>query len=107
MLLPSILLSLGLRLSKYAGLYALFLAVTRSNFGQFARAPVREVVAALIAGEATASLPVPSFMSFGTYETGGLATFVGFGFPAAQAVLVLLALHLVSQAVDYSLGRSD
>jgi len=103
-LLPSILLSLGLRLSKYAGLYALYLAVTRSNFGQFARAPVREVVAALIAGEGTASLPVPSFMSLGTYETGGLATFVAFGFPAAQAVLVLLALHLVSQAIDYSLG---
>jgi len=100
----SILLSLGLRLSKYAGLYALYLAVTRSNFGQFARAPVREVVVALIAGEGTASLPVPSFMSFGTYETGGLATFVAFGFPAAQAVLVLLSLHLVSQVIDYSLG---
>lgn len=103
-LLRSILLSVGLRLSKYAGLYALYLAVTRSNFGQFARAPVREVVAALIAGEGTASLPVPSFMSFGTYETGGLATFVAFGFPASQAVLVLLSLHLVSQVIDYSLG---
>ena len=103
-LLRSIVLSLGLRLSKYAGLYALYLAVTRSNFGQFARAPVREVVAALIAGEGTASLPVPSFMSFGTYEAGGLATFAAFGFPAAQAVLVLLCLHLVSQVIDYSLG---
>jgi hypothetical protein len=100
----SLLLSLGVRACKYAGLYALFLAVTRSSFGQLARAPVREVVAALIAAEGAASLPVPSFMSFGTYESGGLAALAGFGFPAAQAVPALLALHLVSQAIDYGLG---
>ena len=100
----TLLLSLGLRVCKYAGLYALFLAVTRPSFGQLSRAPVREVVAALIAGEGAASLPVPSFMSFGTYESGGLATFAAFGFPAAQAVLALLALHLISQVIDYGLG---
>jgi hypothetical protein len=100
----SLLLSLCVRACKYAGLYALFLAVTRSSFGQLARAPVREVVAALIAAEGAASLPVPSFMSFGTYESGGLAAFAGFGFPAAQVVSALLALHLVSQAIDYGLG---
>jgi hypothetical protein len=43
-------------------------------------------------------------MSFGTYESGGLATFVVFGFPADQAVLALLALHLISQVIDYGLG---
>ena len=100
----ALLLSLCVRACKYAGLYALFLAVTRSRFGQLARAPVQEVAAALIAAEGAASLPVPSFMSFGTYESGGLAAFAGFGFPAAQAVPALLALHLVSQAVDYGLG---
>jgi len=103
-LLRSLLLSLGLRALKYAGLYALFLAVTRPNFGQLARAPVPEVLSALIAGEGAASLPIPSFMSFGSYEGGGLAAFAAFGYPAAQAVVALLALHLVSQAIDYTLG---
>lgn len=100
----ALLLSLGLRVFKYAGLYAAFLAVTIPSFRQLAGAPVREVIAALIAGEGAAGLPVPTFMSFGTYEAGALAAFVGFGFPAAQTVLALLALHLVSQAVDYTLG---
>jgi uncharacterized membrane protein YbhN (UPF0104 family) len=103
-LLRSLLLSLGLRACKYAGLYAAFLAVTGSGFGQLARAPVNEVLVALIAGEGAAAIPVPSFMSFGTYESGGLAALVAFGYPSAQALLALLALHLVSQAVDYGVG---
>lgn len=103
-LLRSLLISLGLRACKYAGLYAAFLAVTGPSFRQLAQAPVREVLLALIAGEGSAAVPVPSFMSFGTYESGGLAALVAFGHPAAQVLPALLALHLVSQAIDYGLG---
>lgn len=100
----SLALSVGIRLCKYAGLYAAFLAVTESSFGRLFRAPVREVIVALVAGEGAAAIPVPSFMSFGTYESGGLAALVAFGYPAAQVLSAFLALHLVSQAIDYGLG---
>lgn len=97
-------LSLGVRAAKYAGLYALFLAVTRPLWPELSHAPVSAVLVALIAAEGAASLPVPTFLSFGSYEAGGLAALTALGFPAGDSLVAMTAMHLLSQVVDYSLG---
>ena len=103
-LLPTVLLSIGVRAAKYAGLYGLFLAVTRPLWPELSHASVFAVLTALIAAEGAASLPVPTFLSFGTYEAGGLAALTALGFPASDSVTAMFAMHLLSQIIDYSIG---
>ena len=97
-------LSLAVRAAKYAGLYMLFVAVTRPLWPALSHAPVPAVLVALIAAEGAASLPVPTFLSFGSYEAGGLAALTALGFPAGDSLVAMMAMHILSQIVDYSLG---
>lgn len=97
-------LSLGVRVTKYLGIYFLYLAVVRPNFIEFADLPFFNVVSALLSAEGAASLPVPAFMSFGTYEAGGALALVLSGFEKAQSVATMLCIHILSQLVDYTLG---
>ena len=97
-------LSLAVRAAKYAGLYVLFVAVTRPLWPALSRASVPAVLVALIAAEGAASLPVPTFLSFGSYEAGSLAALTALGFPAGDSLVAMTAMHLLSQVVDYSLG---
>jgi uncharacterized membrane protein YbhN (UPF0104 family) len=97
-------LSLGVRTCKYAGLYAVFLAVTMPALHAVGNASLGQVLAALLAAEGFASLPIPSFMGFGTYESGGTLALAAFGLSAGAAATAMLATHVVSQIVDYSLG---
>lgn len=103
---PVLALSLGLRAVKYGGLYLLFLAVTWQDWPAFAAAAPWQVLIALVSAEAAASLPVPAFMSFGTYEAGGLGAWVALGFPPDTAVGIMFSVHLLSQLVDYTLGAA-
>ena len=102
--LKLLILSLGVRLIKYGSLYALFLAVTRPSFPDLACEPVWNVLYALVGAEAAASLPVPSFMSFGTYEAGGTLALTILGYASAISMVTIGAVHIFSQIVDYSLG---
>jgi dipeptidyl aminopeptidase/acylaminoacyl peptidase len=45
-------------------------------------------------------------MSFGAYEAGGAAAWSWLGFQAGDAALCMFAVHVCSQAVDYSLGAA-
>ncbi|XOF32905.1 MAG: lysylphosphatidylglycerol synthase domain-containing protein [Candidatus Electrothrix sp. YB6] len=96
-------LSVGVRIAKYTGLYLLFSGVVASSFPDITR-EVAEVVTALVSAEAAAGLPVPAFMSFGTYEAGGTLALVALGVGKATSAVVMLALHIWSQAVDYTFG---
>ncbi|MCI5121076.1 MAG: UPF0104 family protein, partial [Candidatus Electrothrix sp. AUS4] len=98
-----LLLSLGVRLAKYAGLYLLFCGVVSGSFADITKDLVH-VVIALISAEAGAGLPVPTFMSFGTYEAGGTLALVALGVSKASSVVVMLALHILSQFIDYAFG---
>ena len=102
--LKTFLLSLGVRICKYTGLYFVFLAVTLPSFEALSGAPFWNVLTALLAAEGAASLPLPSFMSFGTYEAGGLLALKMLGFSATASAITMLAMHMISQAIDYSLG---
>jgi len=99
-----IFLSLILRFFKYTGFYIAYLAVTMPNFPDLAGAPWTSVLMTLFSAEASSSLPIPSFMSFGTYETGGLLILKGLGFSASHAAKAMLAVHIYSQAIDYTIG---
>jgi hypothetical protein len=103
-LVKTLFLSLGVRIFKYTGFYFLFLAITISNFENLSDAPLWKVLLALLSAEGTASLPIPSFMSFGTYETGGLFALKVLGFSAAGSAVTMLAIHIYSQIIDYSIG---
>ena len=95
-------LSLGIRVGKYIGLYALFVAVA-ANFPLVNTAPAAAVIA-LISAEAGASLPLPVFMGFGAYEATGSMAMVALGATASVSLIMMLALHIVSQIVDYTFG---
>lgn len=96
-------LSIGVRIFKYLGLYLIFLGVVLPSFPDIDR-EFSSVLIALVSAEASASLPVPSFMSFGTYEAGGAFALIALGAGKAISVIVMLALHIWSQVVDYGLG---
>ncbi len=98
-----LLLSLAVRLFKYLGLYLLFLGVVLPSFPNFTH-ELAAVLVALVSAEAGSALPVPSFMSFGTYEAGGAMALTVLGAAYFTSVLVMLALHIWSQVIDYSVG---
>jgi uncharacterized membrane protein YbhN (UPF0104 family) len=99
-----LLLSAGIRICKYVGLLLLFLAIARSAQNSVSHAEPLAVLAALVASEAAASLPIPAFMSFGTYEAGGVAAFSALGFPPADSAGIMFTIHVATQLLDYSLG---
>lgn len=100
----TLVLSIGVRLCKYIGLFAAFRAVTINSFPEMSGASMLNVLIALLTSEAAASLPLPTLMSFGTYEAGGVAAWKMLGFAPAAAAIATLAFHICSQIVDYALG---
>jgi len=99
-----LLLSLCVRLAKYVGLYLIFQAVAGPSFPSLAGAGFGRVLCSLLSAEAGASLPVPAFMSFGTYEAGGTLALTLLGFSAEVSKVAMLCIHIWSQAADYLLG---
>lgn len=95
--------SLGVRAAKYLGLYCLFYGVAVPHFPEVSTA-LPAVLLALVSGEAGASLPLPTFMGFGSYEAGGMLAMLALGAGREASLLIMLSLHLLSQAVDYFLG---
>jgi len=96
--------SLAIRVLKYGGLTLLFTAVTMVNFNEFSQLPLWQILPAFISAEAAASLPLPTFMSFGSYEGGGVLAFSVLGFVVSDILIVMFVMHLISQVVDYTLG---
>ena len=97
-------LSVGIRLVKYGGLAAAFVGVARVLRPALAELPLWQTLVGLIGGEGGAALPVPTFLSLGSYEAAGAGAMRFAGVPVADAALVLLGTHVASQMVDYSLG---
>lgn len=98
-------LSVVIRLLKYASFYLLFMAVAVPSYPLLAELPSQQIVGALIGGEIGASLPIPTFMSFGAYEAGSALVFSLLGVAdQAQAVVTMLCVHIWSQLMDYILG---
>jgi len=100
-----VMLSVVIRLLKYFGLYLLFKAVAGPSFQDLAVLPIEHVISALIGGEIGASLPIPTFMSFGVYEAGSTLVFQLLGVAdQASAVVTMLCVHIWSQVMEYIIG---
>ncbi len=95
--------SLGVRAAKYLGLYCLFYGIVGVNFPEVQRGFATSLMA-LLSAEAGASLPLPTFMGFGSYESGGMLTMIALGATREASLLIMLSLHLLTQAVDYLMG---
>jgi Lysylphosphatidylglycerol synthase TM region len=98
------LLSIGIRIVKYAGLAVAFYGVAAVLRPALAELPVWQMLIGLISGEGGAALPIPTFMSLGTYEAAGAGAMSLTGVVGSDAAVVLLGTHVVSQLVDYSIG---
>ena len=98
-------LSTVIRVLKYLGMYLLFQAVAGPSFSELASLPPEHVVGALIGGEIGASLPIPTFMSFGAYEAGTALVFQLLGVAdQASAFVTMLCVHIWSQLMEYVIG---
>lgn len=97
-------LSLMVRIFKYAALYFfLFALVAPLGYG-WASLPVPRVLAGLCAAEAAASLPVSGLAGFGAYEGAWAMAFELLLFPASLARATSIAHHLFTQLYGYGLG---
>ena len=92
-----------MRVAKYLGFYTLFAGVAAVAFPQLDTHPVHALIA-LISAEAGASMPLPSFMGFGSYEAAGMLAMMALGADRAASLLIMLSLHVLSQIIDYALG---
>ncbi|MGD9782034.1 MAG: lysylphosphatidylglycerol synthase domain-containing protein [Kiritimatiellia bacterium] len=97
-------LSVGIRAVKYLGLAAAFYGVARTLRPALAELPTWQTLVGLIGGEGGAALPMPTFLSLGSYEAAGAGAMRLSGVSGADAAIVLLGTHVASQIVDYSLG---
>lgn len=99
-----ILLTIGLRAAKYISLYLLLLAVV-AQFGVGASdIGLLLSTTAFIGAEASASLPISGIMGFGAYEAAWSAIFSVTSVKLASVPSVILAVHVITQVVGYSLA---
>ncbi len=103
-LLRVLLLSIVVRCLKYLSIFVLFLAVAGPSVPALANVLPIKIFAAILGAEIGASLPIPTFMGFGTYEAGGTLVFSLLGVSEQLGLLVLLGVHIWSQAFDYGFG---
>ena len=96
--------SVAIRALKYLGLYLLVAGLAAQWPDQAAHLTFPLVLFALVAAEATASLPISGLAGFGAYEGVMMATLGGAGLAVTQAALIPFGLHLLTQVIDYTLG---
>ena len=97
-------LSLAVRLCKYAKLYFLLLALLYGSgygwkdlgFGRF--------FLGISSAEFSASLPISGIAAFGAYEGTWAFMFSILGFPKELAILTGISHHLITQIFGYMLG---
>jgi Tol biopolymer transport system component len=97
-------ITIVVRALKYIGLLILFKSVAAGSFPTLEALSSLKILAAMLASEMTAALPIPTLMSFGAWELGGVTFMALFGAPPQESLISLIAIHIQSQAVDYGIG---
>lgn len=101
---PLLILSVLIRVSKYAALY-FFLYGLLVAFGYtLADLNPAKAFLAICASELSASLPISGIAGFGLYQGTWSVVFEFMGFPGDIAKLTSISHHLFTQAYGYSLG---
>lgn len=97
-------LSLLIRIGKYAGMYFLLWALLAPKGYGFAQLPPAKVFMGLTAAELAASTPVSGVAAIGAYEGAWAMAFQLLGFPVDIAQLSSLAHHAITQLFGYGVG---
>ena len=79
-------------------------AVIAALLDQKPQLPFLIILFGLMGSEVSASLPINGLAGIGFYEGVLGATLASLSLPLAQGVSLALAMHLLTQLVDYSLG---
>jgi hypothetical protein len=103
---PLLGLSFLIRLTKYALLYLMLKAVVEALLGRPLNLPLGWVLLGLMGSETAASLPVSGLAGIGFYEGFLGAVLTRLGLQTVQGVSLALAMHVLTQVVDYSLGSA-
>lgn len=99
-----IVLSLLVRITKYASLYIFVYALLKPIGYGFEKLHVAKVMLGIVAAELAASLPISGIAGFGAYEGTWALTFTMLGFEERIASLTAVSHHLFTQAYGYLLG---
>ncbi len=101
---PILILSVLIRVTKYAALY-FFLYGLLVSFGYtFSDLNPAKAFLGICASELSASLPISGIAGFGLYQGTWSAIFEYLGFPGDIAKLTSISHHLFTQAYGYGLG---
>jgi uncharacterized membrane protein YbhN (UPF0104 family) len=99
-----VVISLAIRLLKYASLYALTEGLL-AGAGYVAQRPNPwDLVIGVSATELVASLPIPAIGQFGVWEGGMVGVLVMMGFLREPATLVAFGVHAITTAYEYLIG---
>jgi len=99
-----LLLSFGVRVFKYLGLWALLLALLTPRGYQLSELPFHTMFLGMCVAEMSASLPISGIAGIGTYQGAWITVFSLLGFPLDLAKTTSVSHHLVTQAWGYSIG---
>lgn len=101
---PVMVLSLLIRVTKYAALYTFLYALLYPIGYSWHDLYVPSVFLGICASELAASLPISGIAAFGAYEGTWALTFELLGFPGHIAKLTAISHHLFTQVYGYLLG---
>jgi uncharacterized membrane protein YbhN (UPF0104 family) len=101
---PLFLLSLLIRLGKYVSLYFLLFAILRSHGFLMKDLSFWKTILGITGAEMTSALPVKGLADFGTWESAWAVAFRLMNFEAGLAILSGIAVHLITNLFEYSLG---
>lgn len=101
---PVMVLSLLVRITKYASLYTFLYALLHPIGYMLHDLHVPSVFLGICASELAASLPISGIAAFGAYEGSWALTFELLGFPGHIAKLTAISHHLFTQVYGYLLG---
>lgn len=104
--LPMLVLSVLVRLTKYAALIFFLYALLHPLGYQWTDIKIPAAFLGICSSELAASLPISGIAAFGAYEGAWAFTFELLGYPGHIAKLTAISHHLFTQVYGYLLGAS-
>jgi uncharacterized membrane protein YbhN (UPF0104 family) len=101
---PTLALSVLIRLGKYATLYCLLFALLQPLGYSLGELPPAKIFFGLTASELSASLPISGIAGFGLYQGTWSTVFQLLGFPEQIAKVTSLSHHGTTQLWGYGIG---
>ena len=98
------LLSILIRVFKYASLYFILYALLAPEGYTYAQLPWAKVFFGLIVPEFVVSLPISGIAGFGAYQSAWIFMFELLKFPSETAKITSLSHHILSQAFSFGIA---